>query len=235
MSTTLEPTGDRLFVEPIEEEKILKSGLILPDNVGEKPHRGIIIAMGPLVGVDQQVTLEKAGMALGVDDTPPLKLGDEVLYSKYGGTEMKVDLREVVMLRESDVFCRVVEQEDVVDVEEHFAGEAYLPLTIENLRAAGSQLAGPAAKLVVAPDLEAEAKALGGVYGAGVVQIEIDSELDRTHWLLCDGEGRAAKITPAAEAERPTSASSEAPGAGDGSESQAEATAGASEAGIEPE
>lgn len=96
MNTTLEPRADRLLVEPIDEERVTKSGIILPEQAREKPQRGRIIALGPAVGQDDP-------------EEERLALGDEVLYSKYGGTELKVDGAEVILLRETDVFARVRE------------------------------------------------------------------------------------------------------------------------------
>jgi chaperonin GroES len=109
--TTIEPLGDRVLVLPIAEETVTKSGIILPDQAREKPHRGKIIALGPLVNKGQEFELKAVpGQHTHIIRAfDPLAIGDEVLYSKYGGTELKVDLREVVLLRESDIFCRIKE------------------------------------------------------------------------------------------------------------------------------
>jgi chaperonin GroES len=98
--------GDRVVVEPISDELVTKSGIILPEQAREKPHRGRIIAMGPMVGVEAAQERERLKITHGYQ---PLEVGDEVLYSKYGGTELKVDLVEIVLLREADIFGRVVE------------------------------------------------------------------------------------------------------------------------------
>lgn len=112
MSTTLEPRGDRLLVEPIEEERITASGIILPDQAREKPQRGRIIALGPECNMREGKLRRIGELGEGTPIQPdPLELGDEVLYSKYGGTELKVDGEEVILLRETDVFCRVQEDE----------------------------------------------------------------------------------------------------------------------------
>lgn len=123
MATTLQPRADRLLVEPIEEERVTASGLILPDQAREKPQRGRIIALGPEL---HQAVLDW-GQQLDADKVPkkpragrldrPLGLGDEVLYSKYGGTDLKVDGEEVILLRETDVFCRIIEDDDGGKVE----------------------------------------------------------------------------------------------------------------------
>ena len=93
----LKPLGDRLIVRAIEEEEQTVSGIVLPDTAKEKPQKGKVLAVG-----DGKVN----------DDTgkrTPLDVaeGDEVLYSKYGGTEIKVDGEELLVLRESDVLARV--------------------------------------------------------------------------------------------------------------------------------
>lgn len=114
MDATLEPMGDRVVVEPIAEEHITRSGIIIPDAAREKPHRGVIVAMGPMVGVEAAKERDRLGI---VDEHVPLGVGDEVLYSKYGGTELKIDLREIVLLREDDIFGRVIEPDAVEPVD----------------------------------------------------------------------------------------------------------------------
>lgn len=116
MATKLEPRGDRLLVVPIEEERVTDSGIILPEQAREKPQRGRIVELGPKVNEKRS-----SGMMLGAPVGPPepnpddLAIGDEVLYSKYGGTELKVDGEEVILLREVDIFCRVHEDEPADD------------------------------------------------------------------------------------------------------------------------
>jgi chaperonin GroES len=86
----LKPLGDRLIVRAIEEEETTASGLVLPDTAKEKPQKGKVLAVGD-------------GKRIPLD----VSAGDEVLYSKYGGTEIKVDGEELLVLRESDVLARV--------------------------------------------------------------------------------------------------------------------------------
>ena len=93
----LKPLGDRLIVRAIEEEETTASGLVLPDTAKEKPQKGKVIAVG-----DGKVN-EDSGKRTPLDVTE----GDEVLYSKYGGTEIKVDGEELLVLRESDVLAKV--------------------------------------------------------------------------------------------------------------------------------
>ena len=92
----LKPLGDRLIVQAIEEEETTASGIVLPDTAKEKPQKGKVIAVGdgPIEDGERR--------PLDVSE------GDEVLYSKYGGTEIKVDGEDLLVLRESDVLAKVV-------------------------------------------------------------------------------------------------------------------------------
>jgi len=92
----LQPLGDRLIVEAIEEEETTSSGIVLPDTAKEKPQRGRVLAVGPGARNDK-------------GDVVPMEVaeGDEVIYSKYGGTEIKLGADEVLILRESDVLAKV--------------------------------------------------------------------------------------------------------------------------------
>jgi len=93
----LQPLGDRLIVEVLEEEEQTVSGIVLPDTATEKPQRGRVLAVGP-GGRDDK------GQHIPMD----VARGDEVIFSKYGGTEIKVGADEVLILRESDVLAKVV-------------------------------------------------------------------------------------------------------------------------------
>jgi chaperonin GroES len=93
----VQPLGDRLIVEALEEEETTSSGIVLPDTAKEKPQRGRVLAVGPGSRNDQG---EIVPMEVAV--------GDEVIYSKYGGTEIKLGSDEVLILRESDVLAKVV-------------------------------------------------------------------------------------------------------------------------------
>jgi chaperonin GroES len=92
----LQPLGDRLIVEALEEEDTTSSGIVLPDTAKEKPQRGRVLAVGPGGRNDrgELIPLEVAE-------------GDEVVYSKYGGTEIKIGADEYLILRESDVLAKV--------------------------------------------------------------------------------------------------------------------------------
>ena len=94
----LKPLGDRLIVKAVEEDETTASGIVLPDTAKEKPQKGKVIAVGDGAWDDdgeKRIPLDVAE-------------GDEVLYSKYGGTEVKVDGDELLVLRESDVLAKVV-------------------------------------------------------------------------------------------------------------------------------
>ncbi|HEY5288202.1 MAG TPA: co-chaperone GroES [Solirubrobacteraceae bacterium] len=92
----LKPLGDRLIVRAIEEEQTTASGLVLPDTATEKPQKGKVLAVG-------DGKLDDAGKRIPLD----VSEGDEVLYSKYGGTEIKLDGEDLLVLRESDVLAKV--------------------------------------------------------------------------------------------------------------------------------
>jgi chaperonin GroES len=93
----LKPLGDRLIVEVLEEEEQTVSGIVLPDTAKEKPQRGRVLAVGPGSRDDN-------GNHVPMD----LEDGDEVVFSKYGGTEIKIGTDEYLILRESDVLAKVV-------------------------------------------------------------------------------------------------------------------------------
>jgi chaperonin GroES len=92
----LQPLGDRLIVEALEDEDTTSSGIVLPDTAKEKPQRGRVLAVGPGGRNDRGELIP-----LEVDE------GDEVVYSKYGGTEIKLGTDEYLILRESDVLAKV--------------------------------------------------------------------------------------------------------------------------------
>jgi chaperonin GroES len=93
----LQPLGDRLIVEVLEEEQTTVSGIVLPDTAKEKPQRGRVVAAGPGGRNDAG---ERVPLDLAADDT--------IIFSKYGGTEVKVGGVEYLILRESDVLAKVV-------------------------------------------------------------------------------------------------------------------------------
>jgi chaperonin GroES len=95
MAAKLQPLGDRVLVKPIEKEEKTKSGIYLPDTAKEKPQEGEVIAVGPGKMTDD-------GKRIPMD----LKVGDRVIYAKYGGTEIKIDDEEMMILRESDILAK---------------------------------------------------------------------------------------------------------------------------------
>ena len=92
----LQPLGDRLIVEVVEEEETTVSGIVLPDTAKEKPQRGRVLAAGP-------GSRDENGKHIPMD----VAEGDEIIFSKYGGTEIKLGADEVLILRESDVLAKV--------------------------------------------------------------------------------------------------------------------------------
>jgi chaperonin GroES len=93
----LQPLGDRIIVEILDEEETTVSGIVLPDTAKEKPQRGRVLAVGP-------GARDEDGDYIKLD----LEVGDEIIFSKYGGTEIKVGTEDVLILRESDVLAKVV-------------------------------------------------------------------------------------------------------------------------------
>lgn len=92
----LKPLGDRLIVEPIEQEEMTASGIVLPETAKEKPMQGKVLAVGPGGRKDD-------GSRIQMD----VSEGDTVLYAKYAGTEVKIDDNKYLILRESDILAIV--------------------------------------------------------------------------------------------------------------------------------
>jgi chaperonin GroES len=92
----IEPLDDRIVVEPMEAESKTKGGIVLPDTAKEKPQKGKVISVGP-----GRVTDEGKRIA------PSVKKGDTVVYAKYGGSEIEIDGKEYMILRESDVLAKI--------------------------------------------------------------------------------------------------------------------------------
>lgn len=90
----LKPLGDRLIVQAVDEEEVTASGIVLPDTAKEKPQKGKVLAVG-----DGKL---EDGNRIPLD----VSKGDDVLYSKYGGTEIKVEGDDLLVLRESDVLAK---------------------------------------------------------------------------------------------------------------------------------
>ncbi len=95
MAVKLKPLADRVVVKPIEREEKTKTGIYLPDTAKEKPQEGKVIAVGP-------GRLSEDGKRIAMD----VKVGDIVIYAKYGGTEYKIEDEELIILRESDILAK---------------------------------------------------------------------------------------------------------------------------------
>ena len=92
MTISVKPLGNRVVVEPIEQEDVTASGIVLPDTAKEKPQQGMILAAGPGERDDD-------GKRIELD----VKVGDKVLFAKYAGTELKLDGKKLLILRETDL------------------------------------------------------------------------------------------------------------------------------------
>jgi chaperonin GroES len=96
MSISIKPLGNRVVVEPIEQEEVTSGGIVLPETAKEKPQNGTVLAIGPGDRDDD-------GKRIPLD----VKEGDTVLFAKYSGTEIKLDDKKVLILRESDLLAIV--------------------------------------------------------------------------------------------------------------------------------
>ncbi len=90
----IKPLGDRVLIKPVETEEEVKGGIIIPDTAKEKPQEGEVIAVGP-------GKLDESGKRMPMS----VKVGDRVLYSKYGGTEVKIDDDDYLIMSESDIMA----------------------------------------------------------------------------------------------------------------------------------
>ena len=96
MSMSLKPLGNRVVIEPIEQEEMTAGGIVLPETAKEKPQKGKILSVGPGDRDDE-------GKRIPMD----VKEGDTVLFAKYSGTEIKMDGKKVLILRENDILAIV--------------------------------------------------------------------------------------------------------------------------------
>ncbi|MGQ9553496.1 MAG: co-chaperone GroES [Anaerolineae bacterium] len=94
MAVNLKPLADRVVVEPLEEEQKTATGVYLPDTAQERPSKGTVIAVGP-------GRMDENGKRIPLE----VKVGDKVIYAKYGGTEVKVSEKELLVLKESDILA----------------------------------------------------------------------------------------------------------------------------------
>ncbi len=95
MTTKLQPLADRIVVKPMPREEVTKGGIVLPDTAKEKPQEGKVLAVGP-------GKMTEDGKRIPLD----IKVGDTVIYAKYGGTEFKEGDDELIILRESDILAK---------------------------------------------------------------------------------------------------------------------------------
>ncbi len=96
MAINLKPLGSRVVVEPVEENEVTSGGIVLPETAKEKPQKGTVLSVGPGDRDDD-------GDHIALD----VKVGDVVLFAKYGGTEIKIDGKKYLILRESDLLAIV--------------------------------------------------------------------------------------------------------------------------------
>ncbi|HEX9896671.1 MAG TPA: co-chaperone GroES [Dehalococcoidales bacterium] len=99
MAVKLQPMGNRLVVKPMQSEEKTKSGIYLPDTAKEKPQEGKVIAVGP-----GRVTDEGKRIPMEVE------VGDIIIYTKYGGSEIKIDDEELIIMREDDILAKKVKK-----------------------------------------------------------------------------------------------------------------------------
>jgi chaperonin GroES len=95
MAVKLDPLGDRVVVKPSTKEEVTKGGIVIPDTAKEKPQEGQVMAVGP-------GRMTEDGKRIPMD----VKVGDIVIYAKYGGTEIKEGDEELIVLRESDILAK---------------------------------------------------------------------------------------------------------------------------------
>ncbi len=98
MATSIRPLGDRLLVEPIEKEETIAGGLLLPETAKEKPQQGAVLA----VGAGRR---DDSGKRIEMD----VNVGDKVLFAKYAGTEVKLDGKKLMIMKESDILGVITE------------------------------------------------------------------------------------------------------------------------------
>ncbi len=96
----LKPLSDHVVLKPVEAEEKTKGGIVLPDTAKDRPQEGEVVAVGPGKVLEDGTRL-----------TPEVKVGDRVIYSKYSGTEVKIDGEEYLIVRESDILAIKVNEE----------------------------------------------------------------------------------------------------------------------------
>jgi len=96
MTLSLKPLGGRVVVEPLEQEEVTAGGIVLPETAKEKPQQGMVLSIGP-------GERDEDGDYIPMD----VKVGDKVLFAKYSGTEIKINGKKLLILRESDLLAIV--------------------------------------------------------------------------------------------------------------------------------
>lgn len=99
MAISLKPLGNRVVVEPLEQEDVTAGGIFVPETAKEKPQQGLVLSVGP-------GERDEDGDYISMD----VKVGDKVLFAKYSGTEMKLDGKKLLVLRESDLLAIVLDK-----------------------------------------------------------------------------------------------------------------------------
>lgn len=99
MAISLKPLGNRVVVEPLEQEEVTAGGIYVPETAKEKPQQGTVLSVGP-------GDRDEDGDYIAMD----VKVGDKVLFAKYSGTEMKLDGKKLLVLRESDLLAIVLDK-----------------------------------------------------------------------------------------------------------------------------
>ena len=97
MAISLKPLGNRVVVEPIEQEEVTAGGIVLPETAKEKPQKGNVLSVGPGERDDK-------GKYIPMD----VAVGDVVLFAKYSGTEIKIDGKKALILRDSDILAKII-------------------------------------------------------------------------------------------------------------------------------
>jgi chaperonin GroES len=97
MAISLKPLGNRVVIEPIEQEEVTAGGIVLPETAKEKPQKGNVLSVGPGERDDK-------GKYIPMD----ISVGDVVLFAKYSGTEIKIDNKKVLILRDSDILAKIL-------------------------------------------------------------------------------------------------------------------------------
>ena len=98
MSMSLKPLGNRVVIEPNEQEEVTSGGIVLPETAKEKPQKGKVLSVGP-------GDRDEDGKRIPMD----VKEGETVLFAKYAGTEIKVEGKKLLIMRESDLLAIVIE------------------------------------------------------------------------------------------------------------------------------